>query len=290
MTDLDRLRTFLAVLEHRSFSRAAEALRVTQSTVSFHVKALEAQTGGRLLDRTGGRVRPTATGRVLERYARRIVALGDEALARVRAEERGTEGHVRVAASTIPAEYLMPRALVRFRERHPNVAVTIEVSDSRRAAAAVLAEECDFAVVGARVRDKRLVETAFADDEIVLVGPSPNPWAPRGRLALEELAGVPLLLREEGSGTHEAVAAILAKAPPLAPIRTGSTEAVKRCAAAGLGLAFLSRLAVADDLRGGRLAVIALPGTPVRRRFYTLRLRSATPPAAAQSLMSMLRI
>jgi len=107
--DVGQLRTFLAVLEHGSFSHAAEALRIGQSTASFHIKALETSVGTRLLDRRGGRVRPTATGAVLRRYALRIVSLRDEALARLRAEESGEAGRLTIAASTIPGEYLLPQ-------------------------------------------------------------------------------------------------------------------------------------------------------------------------------------
>ena len=102
--EIDQLRTFLSVLDHGGFSRAAEALRVGQSTVSFHVKALETAVGARLLDRRRGRVRATPAGRLLARYALKLVALRDEALARLRDEEAGERGRVRVAASTIPAE------------------------------------------------------------------------------------------------------------------------------------------------------------------------------------------
>src|SRR5262245_11822840 len=112
--DIDQLRTFLAVLDHGSFSHAAEARGIGQSTVSFHVKALETSVGAKLLDRRGGQVRPTATGNVLRRYALRIVSLRDEALARLRAEESGQVGRLTIAASTIPAEHLLPPVLAEF--------------------------------------------------------------------------------------------------------------------------------------------------------------------------------
>src|SRR5438128_1730390 len=102
--EIDQLCTFLAVLEHGNFSRAAESLRLGQSTVSFHIKALESAVGARLIDRGGRGVRPTAAGRLLRRYATRLVALRDEALARLRTEEKGESGHLVIAASTIPAE------------------------------------------------------------------------------------------------------------------------------------------------------------------------------------------
>jgi len=207
--DIDQLRTFLAVLEHGSFSRAAEALRVGQSTISFHIKALETAVGARVLDRHGGQVRPTATGAVLRRYAQRIVSLRDEALAKLRAEESGQAGRLTIAASTIPAEYLLPPVLAEFLAAHPNVAVTVEVSDSRKALVQLLAHECDLALVGARARDKRILYTPFAEDEVVLVG---RPEGPPGRRksVVRDLGRARIVVREEGSGTRQAVAAFLA--------------------------------------------------------------------------------
>jgi len=287
---LDQLRTFLAVLEHGGFSAAAGALGVGQSTVSFHIAALETAVGAPVLDRRGGGVRATAAGRVLRRYALRMTSLHDEALARLRAEERGEAGRLTIAASTIPAEYLLPPVLARFRAAHPRVMVSVDVSDSRAALAALLAEECDLALVGARPSDKRLTATPFAQDEIVLVGPSPNPFAPRLRLAVAELARVPLIVREEGSGTRSAIAAALTRGGDGGPaiVQVGSSEAAKNCARHGVGLAFVSSLAVAEDLAAGRLTRVAAPGLPLKRRFYAVRWKRSAPSAPTRKLLALL--
>jgi DNA-binding transcriptional LysR family regulator len=288
--EIDQLRTFLAVLEHGSFSRAAQALRVGQSTVSFHIKALETSIGARLLDRGGGgTVRSTETGHMLRRYAQRIVTLHDEAFAQLRAEESGERGRVGIAASTIPAEYLLPALLAEFRKSHRGVTVTVDVSDSRKAIASLLAQGCDFALVGAQIRDKRVVYSPFAEDEIVLIGPTSGPHA-----ETKDLERLPMILREEGSGTREAVASLLARRATseidqsTPAIQVGSTEAARRCVLAGLGVSFLSTRAVYEDIAEGRLRVIPLSGTPIKRRFYSARLRTATPSAAARAFLTML--
>jgi DNA-binding transcriptional LysR family regulator len=290
---LDQLRAFLAVLEHGSFSGAARAIGVGQSTVSFHIAALEQAVGTPVLDRRGRSIRPTAAGRVLRRYAVRMSSLHEEALARLRAEERGEAGRLSIAASTIPAEYLLPPLLAVFRSAHPRVAVTVTVSDSRAAIAALLAEECDLALAGAKPRDTRLIATPFAQDDIVLVGPSPNPFAPKLRLTAAQLRSVPLVVREEGSGTRSALAAVLgrdsgpAEAGP-APIHVGSSEAAKQCARHGVGLAFVSSLAAAEDLAAGRLTRVAVPGLPLRRRFYVVRSKRVTMPTPARRLLALI--
>jgi DNA-binding transcriptional LysR family regulator len=287
--ELDQLRTFLAILEHGSFSRAADVLHLAPSTVSFQIKALETATGSRVLDRMGRRVRPTASGRYLQRYAQRILSLREEALAGLHARERGDAGQLTIAASTIPAEFLLPPALAALRARYPGVSLVVDVSDSRHATAALLSEQCDVAIVGERVRDRRVLSSPIAEDEIVLVGlPSRAParaGADRPRLAL--------VLREHGSATGGHVAALVARLAAerggeLTVTQVGSTSVARRCVLEGLGLTFISRRAVEDDLRSARLVELPLRGTPVRRLVYAARLRAAEPSPIARALVAEL--
>ena len=288
--EFDQLRTLVSVLEHRSFTRAAEALGLSQSTVSFHIKALETSLDVRLVDRGREGVQPTIHGRLIRRYAERLLAMREEAITAVHAHVQGVVGRVTVAASTIPGEYLLPLALAELRRTHPGVDVSITVQDSRRALASLVAEECEIAIVGARPKDRRIALRPFAADEVLLVAPVPNPFVlpPDG-----SLAGVPLVLRQEGSGTRAAVADVLARARGLgedagALVEVGSTEAAKRAVLAGLGLPFVSRIAVSDDLAAGRLEEVELPGLPVRREFFVATRRGATLSPAASALCTIL--
>jgi DNA-binding transcriptional LysR family regulator len=286
--EIDQLRTFLAVLDHGSFSRAGEALRIGQSTVSFHVKALETAVGTRLLDRGGGRVGATASGEELRKYAIRILSLREEAITRLRAEEKGDAGQIVVAASTIPAENLLPPVLGAFLAEHPAVGVRVDVSDSRRALAALVDEACDLALVGQEPRERRVVSSAFASDEVVLVGAPAI--VPAGKTSIEDLRGLRFVVREEGSGTRSAVGNLLAQAATGrgAIVQVGSSEAARQCALEGVGLAFISRRAIAQDVANGRLRVLKVAGTPVRRRFWVARLRTVTPSGAVRALREAL--
>ncbi|MEM9462263.1 MAG: LysR family transcriptional regulator [Myxococcota bacterium] len=292
--EFDQLRTLLAVLEHGSFTRAAEALGLSQSTVSFHVKALESTVGTRLLDRGRDGVRATAQGELLRGHAERLWALRGEALEDLRAESQGQRGRVVVAASTIPGEYLLPARLAQLRTSHPGVSVRVEISESSRALASLTARECDLALVGRKPQDRALLAEPFAEDEVVLVGRSPPPPVPDD--AGDDpswLRRVPLVLRGEGSGTRAAVASLLAQvgSDPGGPARVvvGSTEAAKRCVLVGLGMSFVSRLAVADELAAGRLCVVPLRGTPVARRFWVVHRRDRSLSSAAAALVTLLR-
>jgi DNA-binding transcriptional LysR family regulator len=279
----DQLRTFLAVIAHGSFSRAAAALHMSQSTVSFQVKALEDAVGTRLFDRATREIRLTDGGRTLRPFARRILELGGEARERLREVEGGETGQVRVAASSIPADHLLPLALARHRSRWPLHSVTIEVSDSGSALRQLLDGDVDLAVVGTAPRDRRIQARAFAGDEVVLVAATGSPFAPAGRLTRAALAKVPILTREPGSGTAAAVGHLL-PAAEVPSIQIGSSAGLKRCVELRLGLAFLSRWAVEDELSRGSLRVVAAPGLPVRRRFWLARLRGVTPGKPARLL------
>ncbi len=287
--ELEQLKTLLAVLDAGSFSRAAEALQLAQSTVSFHIKALEKNVGARLLDRQGGAVRATTAGKVIERYGKRILAMHGEALARLRDESQLTAGTVTVAASSIPEAHLLPSAIAALRRAHPHVTVRVSSADSQRAIAELLAHDCDFAVVGVQPADRRVVATEIESDEIVLCGPTSGPIADLvkgGKLDVEQLRRLPIVVREEGSGTRRAIEPFLAGLVPA--VQVGSLEAVLRCVQAGLGVSFVSRLALADSLREKRLRVLKLAGTPVARAFYLARLRAVSLSPAATWLAKAL--
>jgi DNA-binding transcriptional LysR family regulator len=285
--EIGQLRTFLAVLEHGGFSRAAATLKLTQPTVSFHIKSLEASLGVRLLDRAGGRIRATSAGETLARYAKQIDGLCGEALVKIRLSEDLEAGHLQVAASTIPGEYLLPPILGEFRRRHPMVHIKVRVSDSQEALASLLAEESEIAFVGTRQGDRRLLYAPFADDEIVVIGPRPNPFAPKGSLTPAELARAPLVFREQGSGTRRSLGAFAERNGIGASLEMGSTEAVKRAVRHGMGLGFVGLAAVADDVASGALSLVKVKGLPIRRSFYSVRLKGSTLSAAAKAFLAL---
>jgi DNA-binding transcriptional LysR family regulator len=273
--ELAQLEVLAGVVEAKGFSRAAARLGLSQPTISFHLKALEATVGVRLVERKSGQVRATAAGRLLIRYGERMLKLRDEALESVADEATGRTGHLRIAASSVPGEWILPGLLSRFRVKHPHVRVTAWVSDSRKALARLLAEDCELALVGAVPKDRRLEARAFAEDAVVAV------TAP-GRERHTEL---PLILRAEGSGTRAAASIATARRVDL---EVDSMQVAKQCALAGLGLTVISRRAVQAELAARTLRLVAVPGLPVRRRFYAARLKAAQASGAAEAFWRQL--
>ncbi|MEE9385725.1 MAG: LysR substrate-binding domain-containing protein [Nannocystaceae bacterium] len=285
--ELDQLRTLLTVVEYGSFTKAAAALGLSQSTVSSHVKLLEIAVGAKLADRDRNRVQLTAQGAIFAAYARNMLTLQRDALASMQSERQGTLGQLHLTASTIPAEYLLPPMLAQLRRTHPGVGISLHTCSSRAALAAVVSRSAEVAIVGQRTKDRRLEFRAVATDQIVLVCAPPSPAPPPPA----DLSHVALISRAEGSGTRAATQGLLNEyrchADERLDVEVNSTQAAKQCALHGLGMTLISKLAVEDELASGRLVTIPLPGTPAKRTFYIAWARGSTPSTGAEAFVAL---
>jgi DNA-binding transcriptional LysR family regulator len=273
--DLRQLEVFVGVYDVRSFSRAASALRLTQSTVSEHVRLLEDEVGTRLFDRLGRETVPTRAGELLYGYARRMLDLRTEARQALDQFLGQVTGTLTVGASTIPGEYVLPPMIGRFRARHPRVSITLHIADSRGIVQAVMDGHVELGVVGADPGNRILEVRALMPDELVVVVPPGHPWAGRAEATLEELGREPLVVREPGSGSRQALERALEEAgSSLAAMNViaemGSTGAIKQAVKAGVGLSIMSRRAVEDECRLGLVGCVRLRELAVTRQFYVV--------------------
>lgn len=290
--DLRQLEIFAKVAEMGSFSRAAEALHLTQPTVSEHIRALEDELGVRLLDRLGRGTATTRAGQLLLSYASRILALAREARQALEGYQGRMRGELVVGGSTIPGEYLLPSVIGRFREKFPEVSTTLVIGDSQAVVDWVADGRVELGVVGARLPQRGLEFHDLSPDEEVVVIPAGHPWQGRAQVTLEELAREPLLIRERGSGTRAAFESALERAGvDLGTLRVagemGSNQAIKQAVKAGMGVTVLSRIAVEEECRQGVLAYLRVQDLAVTRGFYvvTHRERSRSPVAEAFRLV-----
>ena len=287
---LHQLRTFRAVAEQLSFSAAAHELSISQPSVSYQVKELEAVLGLQLLDRLGKRVRLTEAGQVLYEYARRTLALLDEAalaMEQLRGIERGT---LRVGASTTVGIYVIPLALGAFKKRHPNLAVSLEIGARDGLQDRLKQGAIDVAVFSPPIADPDLVSAPFMEDELGMVVPASHPLAGRTGLTMRDFAGESFLMREVGSGTRMAVetAARLAGVGLQVGMELGSNGAIKHAVEAGLGVAVLSRHAIELERQGGGLVVVGIEGFPILRPWSIVHLRRRQLPAAVEQFIQLL--
>lgn len=273
--DLRQLEVFAGVYELRSFSRTASALRLTQSTVSEHVRLLEEELGTRLFDRLSRETVPTRAGELLYGYAKQMLSLRSEARQALDQFLGQVTGTLLVGASTIPGEYVLPPIIGRFRERHPRVSITLQISDSRGIVQSVLDGQVDVGVVGADPSGRGLEVKALMPDELVVVVPAGHAWEGRSAATLDELRSESLIVREPGSGSRQTLEdALEAAGRSLLDMHVvaemGSTSAIKQAVKAGVGVSVMSSRAVEDECRLNLLASVKLQDVPVTRHFYTV--------------------
>src|SRR2546425_625297 len=252
--DLRRLEVFAKVAELGSFSRAAEALFLTQPTISEHVRALEEELGVQLLDRLGRGATPTPAGQLVLGYALRVLALAREARQALDQFLGRMSGQLVVGGSTIPGEYVLPALIGQFKAKYPDISISLLIGSSRDVSEWVEHGRVEIGVVGADPESRTLRSRALMADEMVIVVPADHPWAARKSVALDDLTREPLILRERGSGSRAAFERALASADlDLSAFRVvgelGSTQAVKQAVRAGVGISVISRRAVEDECR-----------------------------------------
>lgn len=251
---LSRLEVFVATARAGSTRAAAGQVARSQSAASSALAELEEALGARLFDRVGRRLVLNEAGRGL---LPRAVQLLDDAARVEAAFAAAPPVPLRMAASFTVGEYLLPDLVAAWRRRHPEQPVRLDIGNSTDVARAVAAFDVDLGFVEGPVADASLRLRRWRDDELVIVAAAGHPLG-RGRSTMRELAAAPWVVRERGSGTREASDRWLASrlAPMRIELELGSSEAIKRVVAAGIGLGCLSRLAVAEWLVDGRLVEV----------------------------------
>ena len=271
--DLWRLQVFCRVVELRSFSRAAKAVYLSQPTVSSHIKDLENHFECRLVDRLGREVIPTKAGSLLYGYATKIIALKQEAENALADFHGKIKGRLTIGGSTIPAGYILPPLLGRFKEDYPEVVVTLVQGDTERIIRDTLGGNVELGIVGAKAKEVQLVQKKIIDDQMFLITPRRHRWATKRYVVMGELIREPFIMREPGSGTRKSIELVLDKSGHSLDAlnvvaEMGSTEAVRQGIKAGVGVSILSECAVAEDLTTGSLNKVKIKGLSFKRAFY----------------------
>ena len=286
-----QLETFLAVARAKSFTRAGEALHVSQSTLSQHVLELERELGVRLFDRLGRAVTLTEAGRLLEEQATRIAAAVAGAR-RTIDELKGLErGSLVIGASTTPGIYVLPSVIGTFRRRYPGIDVSLRIGNSRVIEERIRADEADLGVVGGHILGaKEQCLAAGLLDELLLIVPPRHPWTKRREVAPRELADVPVLMREQGSATRLVTERALRQAGVKVTIamELDHIEAIKQAVIAGLGVAFVSTYGVGGEIATRRLYGVRLKGLRLRRHFHVIHNEARSLTASARAFVALL--
>ncbi|WJR79887.1 LysR family transcriptional regulator [Bradyrhizobium sp. NP1] len=288
--NLHLLRLFATVVRTGSFSRAAEALRISQPAVSKGVRDFELQVGCRLLDRTSRGVVPTREGKALVRHAESLFAAERAAEDELLALRSLDSGSLRIGASTTIATYMVADYLGLFHRQFPGIELHLVIANTRGVADLMLAHEIDIALVEGPVEDKELRCEAWRTDVMGLIVGAQHRWASARSIDGVALKEETLIVREPGSGSREVVAQALIDAG-IEPktLEIGSTEAIKQAVAAGLGVSIVSTATVGDQLKLGRLKSVAIRDLAIERTLWQLKVPDRIDSPAARAFEKIIR-
>ncbi|WP_433974643.1 LysR substrate-binding domain-containing protein [Tunturiibacter lichenicola] len=288
-----RLRVFRAVADEMSFRKAAEVLHLSQPAVSQHIHALEEEAGVQLFDRArgeghGSQISLTEAGRVLLGYANTAAETMVEARRALAALNHEVVGELRLGASTTVAQYVLPRILGAFLRQYPQVKLSLVSGNTERIVESVADKKVALGIIeGPAMRRDVKTERMVKDEMVLIVSPNHTLALRKGAVITPaELAKLPLLLRERGSGSRRVVERALKKVGiPLRSLGVAmeldSTEAIISGVEAELGVGFVSRWAIGKVLRLGTVRVVAVEGLEIVRDFSFVRLAGSEVRGAA---------
>lgn len=291
---LKQLEVFVHVARLKSFSKAADALYLTQPTISAHVSALEGELGTKLVVRSTKEIQLTATGNILFGYATQILGLCERAEQEVKNASSDIQGALSIAASTVPSQYLLPRILPHLRRRYPKVFFQVFQGDTSQVAQRVFENGAELGIIGSPVQKAGCVCTPFFSERMVIVTPNTAEYRElEGVISGQVLRSSPFLVREPGSGTRKRSEEFL-RGIGIDPrdltlaAQLQSTESILQGVKNGLGVSIVSGLAAADYVQMGSVLTFDFDSPLLTRQFYLIHHRTRPHSSAAAMLLEEL--
>jgi DNA-binding transcriptional LysR family regulator len=300
--DFHQLRVFIEVAKQKNFSRAAENVFLSQPTISAHIKALEDEIGLPLLDRSLREIKLTVAGKTLLRYAHELLEIKEEALASIQKKYAIIEGHLKIAASSVPSAYLLPQLLLSFHQKYPTVSFSVLLRDSKQVLENIRDYSFDLGFSGTPPRKRiGLGYVKLIEDELIIAASPKFKFSGTKTeekktklipLKLDACLGSPFLLRESGSATRKVFEDALKKycrgnnkitLNVIAYLE--SQEAIKEAVKKGLGITVISQKAVEEELEAGTIRGYTLPELKLKRNFYLVFRKKRILPPLSQAFL-----
>lgn len=271
--DFKQLESFVTIAKLKSFSKAADKLYLTQPTISNHIHLLESELGTILFNRTNKNITLTRAGDILYEYAISILNKKEHAYFSLNAFKGKIEGILEISSSSIPELYYLTEMICKFSKAYPGVKYNLMKYDTKQVLDKIQNGEIDFGIVGAKKEIPQLEYIDVMDDEIALVIPVKGELSKFSEMSLEDLTSLPIILREEGSGSRAAVMDYLKErnidTDALNIIaEVESNEAIKKFVEYGLGISFISTRSIQKEIRDEALKIIPIGDGSIRRKFY----------------------
>lgn len=286
--DFDQLEIFLEVARLSSFSRAAEKRFRTQPAISSQIRALEEEVGARLLDRSGGRVSLTAAGKLFFKYSEETIERRKAILTEIAETERVPRGEIVVGANEGTCLHILPEVFAQFKRDYPSVSVSIKRSDYAKILEAILENIVDFGVVSLPVTDNRLEAQMIHRDHLVAITAPHHPLAARKTVTVAEVAEYAMVVPKLGH-TRDALDVLFYDhhVKPNFAMELDSSELLKRFVAAGVGVGFIARSNIEEDIRAKALVAITLADVQIRRDLALVFRKDKSLSRAARAFMDI---
>lgn len=264
--DFDQLETFLEVARHASFSRAAEKRFRTQPAISSQIRGIEEEVGAKLFDRSGGKVSLTAAGKAFLKYVEETLDARKAMMVAIAEMERVPRGEIIVGANEGTCLHILPHVFAEFKKQYPEVSVNIKRADYARVLESIIDNSVDFGVVSLPVSDNRLTVVLIHRDELVLITPPQHLLGKMKSATIADASKFPLIVPKAGH-TRDAIEQLFheRRLKPNFTMELDSSELLKRFVAADVGIGYISRSNVEQDVRAKALAAISLADAHVRR-------------------------
>ncbi|MBF0292609.1 MAG: LysR family transcriptional regulator [Nitrospinae bacterium] len=273
---IHQLDLFLVAAKLRNFSRAAEQMSISQPAFSAQIIKLEKILGSPLFERIGRRIELTEAGSVFETYTQATLNSLREGKQAIDDITKNVVGKLRLGASTTIANYILPYRLGGFKKKYPLAGIEMMVGNTSQIEQALLRGEIDLGLVEGPVRNKSISVHLFMKDELVVIYPYAHRWKSRPAVSLDEFKKEPLIIRERGSGTRRVFTDVIdpEKNHLNIVMEIGDTEAIKKSARAGLGVAVMSRAAVEEEIKAKTLRATRIEGVGMERSLNLIILKN----------------
>lgn len=288
---VSQLEGFVEIVRQRNLSRAADALHVTQPALTARLKALEAELGSSLFERSHKGMRLTTTGRAFLPYAERAIVAMEEGRMRVAEHVSGSAGQLAIGTAPAVGAYVLPGLLARYAQRLPAVRLAVQTGHSEEIVEAVAAGELDIGLIR-ELHHPGVVSQVLYEDELILVVPPSHEFAHEHELDLDRLADATLILFDRASSYYDLTNAVFRAGgvSPRGTIALDNIEAAKQMVRQGLGVAFLPHSAIAGDIARGTLKEVDLRGTQrLRRRIIAVQRSGSVATGALRGFLEVLK-
>lgn len=281
--EFNQLESFINVVKHNSFSSAAKELYTTQPTISNNIKKLETELNTTLLDRTSKSITLTDSGKIFYKYALDLLNIRDKAKFTISEHSGQVEGHIEICASSIPEEYVLPYIIKGFQEKYPKVSFSATHKNSKDVIDDILDGKLNFGIVGAKYCTENLEYIDFYEDELILCVPNNDkyPGLNYDYIDIKNLYLEKFIFRKSGSGTRKLIEQRLSerniKLDDLNIVSyIDSNEMIKKMVELGLGVSFISKMAIKNELDLKLIKALRVKNLNLKRSFYLVHTKNRT--------------